>query len=258
MSESLLYQIAGGASSTIAETRPTRVVFSEGGKGGVGTTALMMSLAEWYDYPEIPVQLLDLDTENKARGSLAHFYPGRAAKVNIHTPAGLDAFIDCLNEGAPVVLADMGAGASKVTADWFDAMYPSATQEGIKFTAIGVVTEDPASVASILGWANQLQERVAYLIVKNSTSPHPDFQYWEKSAEAEKFAEAFNPAVIRMTYRLPELEGASRNYGVTLGSVADRKTDAPELRKSSLVMRAQSYRRAMFAEFDKVMEVLLP
>ena len=43
-----------------------------------------------------------------------------------------------------------------------------------------------------------------------------------------------------------------------LGEVAARATDAPELQKASLVMRAQSYRRRMFAEFDKVKELLLP
>ncbi len=30
-------------------------------------------------------------------------------KVNIHTPAGLDAFVDELTDGPPVILADMGA-----------------------------------------------------------------------------------------------------------------------------------------------------
>jgi MinD-like ATPase involved in chromosome partitioning or flagellar assembly len=229
-----------------------------GGKGGVGKTALMMSLAEWYDHNEIPVQLLDLDTENKARGSLTHFYPGRATKVNIHTAAGLDAFVDCLYEGIPVVLADMGAGAGKVAADWFDAMYQPAAEAGIAFTAIGVVTEDPASVASVLGWASQLQRRVACIVVKNSTSPQSDFHYWNNSSEVREFLRVFNPAEMQMGYRLPELEGASRNHGVTLGSVADRKTDVPELQKASFVMRAQSYRRALFAEFDSVKEVLLP
>ena len=46
--------------------------------------------------------------------------------------------------------------------------------------------------------------------------------------------------------------------GLTLGNIASRKTDAPELQKASLVMRAQSYRRRMFAEFEKVKELLLP
>lgn len=45
---------------------------------------------------------------------------------------------------------------------------------------------------------------------------------------------------------------------MTLGEVAARETNAPELQKASLVMRAQSYRRRMFAEFEKVKELLLP
>jgi hypothetical protein len=32
----------------------------------------------------------------------------------------------------------------------------------------------------------------------------------------------------------------------------------PELAKSSLVMRAQAYRKQLFAEFDRIKEVLLP
>ena len=61
-----------------------------------------------------------------------------------------------------------------------------------------------------------------------------------------------------MDFRLSELENASRNHGATLDDVANRKIEAPELRKASLVMRAQSYRRSLFAEFDKVKELLLP
>jgi MinD superfamily P-loop ATPase len=63
-----------------------RVVFTMGGKGGVGKTGLMVALAEWFEAHEIPFTLLDLDTENKARGSLKHFFNGSVAKVNIHTP----------------------------------------------------------------------------------------------------------------------------------------------------------------------------
>ena len=69
---------------------------------------------------------------------------------------------------------------------------------------------------------------------------------------------AFEPAVIQMDYRLAELENAARNHGATLGDVAASKTDAQELRRASLVMRAQSYRRSIFAEFDRVKELLLP
>jgi Mrp family chromosome partitioning ATPase len=79
-----------------------RVILSMGGKGGVGKTNVMTGLAEWYRDHEIPVTLLDLDTENKARGSLTHFFEGRVPKVNIHTPEGLDAFLDYLTKGRPL------------------------------------------------------------------------------------------------------------------------------------------------------------
>jgi MinD-like ATPase involved in chromosome partitioning or flagellar assembly len=235
-----------------------RVILSMGGKGGVGKTSVMSGLAEWFRENQIPVRLLDLDTENKARGSLTHFFGDDAPKVNIHTPAGLDSFIDELTDGPPVILADMGAGAGQVTYDWFDRMYPDVSEAGIVFTAIGIVTSDPASVESVLAWASHLQRRTAYLIVENSISQHTDFTYWRGSEQALRFQNIFAPPVIRMDYRLPDLENATRNHGVTLGQVAARATDAPELRKASLVMRAQSYRRRMFAEFDNAKELLLP
>jgi MinD-like ATPase involved in chromosome partitioning or flagellar assembly len=246
---------ASGASTLAAEKR---VILSMGGKGGVGKTSLMSALVEWFDANEIPLQLLDLDSENKARGSLTHFFGERAPKVNIHTPAGLDAFVDRLVEGAPVILADMGAGAGQVTYDWFDKMYPDVAGAGIVFTAIGAVTSDPASVESVLAWAARLQRRTEYLVVENSVSQHADFRYWRESAQAVEFQRAFQPSVIQMDYRLPELENAARNHGATLGAVANRTAGAPELQKASLVMRAQSYRRRLFAEFDRVKELLLP
>ena len=76
-----------------------RVVFTMGGKGGVGKTGVMVALAEWFLANEIPVTLLDLDTENKARGSLKHFFNGAVTKVNIHTPAA-----SALTKNEPLVL----------------------------------------------------------------------------------------------------------------------------------------------------------
>ena len=69
--------------SATAGSAAKRVILSMGGKGGVGKTSVMTGLAEWFDANEIPVTLLDLDTENKARGSLGHFFGERAPKVSI-------------------------------------------------------------------------------------------------------------------------------------------------------------------------------
>ncbi len=242
----------------LAVSAARRVIFSMGGKGGVGKTSVMAGLAEWFDENQIPVVLLDLDTENKACGSLTHFFTGRVPKINIHTPAGLDAFIDHLGGATPVILADMGAGAGQVTHEWFDTMYPDMAELGVVFTAIGVVTPDPASVESVMNWSTALQGRVDYVIVENNLTEHADFTYWRDGEQSREFQQRFRPAVIRLDNRLAELENAARNYGATMGKVARRATGAPELQKASLVMRAQAYRRRMFTEFDRVKELLLP
>jgi|SRR5579872_1363823 len=44
------------------------------------------------------------------------------------------------------------------------------TSIGARFTAVGVITPDPASVESVLSWANRLQDRVQYVVVQNATS----------------------------------------------------------------------------------------
>jgi hypothetical protein len=71
----------------------------------------------------------------------------------------------------------MGAGSGQIASDWFDAKYDDVSATGARFTAVGVVTPDPASVESVLAWANRLQERTQYLIVQNATSPQADFSY---------------------------------------------------------------------------------
>src|ERR1700681_3568350 len=170
-----------------------RVIVSMGGKGGVGKTNFMTGLAEWYQDQRIPVRLLDLDTENKARGSLTHFFGGQVPKVNIHTPAGLDAFVDELTDGPPVILADMGAGAGQVTYDWFDKMYSNVTEAGIGFPPVGVITSAPASVESVFAWASRLGDRTAYLIVENFIAEHTDFRYWRETQQALLFQQKYSP-----------------------------------------------------------------
>ena len=126
--------------SSIATARSAkkRVVLTMGGKGGVGKTGVAVAIAEWYRRHSVPHTLLDLDTENKGEGSLNHFFP-EARKVNIADPTGLDAFINqLLDHDADLLLADMGAGAGAVTAEWFDKMYPDIADLGIAFTAIGL------------------------------------------------------------------------------------------------------------------------
>jgi hypothetical protein len=42
-----------------------------------------------------------------------------------------------------------------------------------------------------------------------------------------------------------------------MNRVAERKTDIRELQQTTVVMRAQAYRRNLFAELERVEEILL-
>jgi hypothetical protein len=237
--------------------KPTsRIVFTQGGKGGVGKTAFASLLVEWYAKQGVPHRLLDLDTENKSRGSLAHYFP-ETRKVNIHTSEGLDAFVDVLDEGDPIVIADMGAGAGAVAHRWFESMFNSVDEMGVKFTAIGMVTPDPASVESVLAWAKALQHRVRYLIVRNALVDPADFSYWENDLAAKDFRSIFKPKEILMEFRIPKVEYPARQHGLTLDKIADRLALEPELLQTTVVIRAQSYRRNLFGELERVKDLLL-
>ena len=58
---------------TSAETISKKVLFSMGGKGGVGKTAVMSGIAEYLNHQRVPVQMIDCDTENKS--NCAYFAP---------------------------------------------------------------------------------------------------------------------------------------------------------------------------------------
>jgi hypothetical protein len=240
-----------------SQVKPTsRIAFLQGGKGGVGKTAFATMLIAWYRTKGAPVALIDMDSENKSRGSLAHFFP-EARKANIQRARGLDDFVDVLDQGSPIVVADMGAGAGEVSHQWFDSMHEQAKDSGVAFTAIGLVTPDPASVSSVLAWGNFLQDRVDYLIVKNSISNPADFSCWENDPAAIEFRKLAQPKVISMEYRLPEIEHEAREHGLTLQVVANRETSIPALKSTASVWRAQAYRRHIFAELDAVKDLLL-
>jgi MinD-like ATPase involved in chromosome partitioning or flagellar assembly len=235
-----------------------RVVFTTGGKGGVGKTGVSLAIGDWYNARQIPFLPLDLDTENKALGSLRHYFP-EAQKVDVHTDAGLDIFISVLAEGqADIILADMGGGAGHVTHQWFQFMKDDFLQLGIAFTAVGVVTPDPASVESVLTWASNLEGHVQYLIVENSNTSNPDFTYWHNSKQALAFRHTFNPTVIPMEFRLPELERIARQYGVTLRAIGSKSASVANQLQIAHIIRAQRYAQRFAALLDQAEALLVP
>jgi MinD-like ATPase involved in chromosome partitioning or flagellar assembly len=238
---------------------PKRIVFTQGGKGGVGKTTAALSLYDYYQTKAAAVTLADFDGENRAKSGL-NFWHKSAEKVDIHTRTGLDTLIALtLNSSNDIILADMGAGSGNVTYKWFATVYPDLAAEGVKFTSIGMITADPGSVESVVTWAQHLDDNVQYLIILNELDqPDETFKYWHESKQAKDFIASNSPKIIKMESRRPDLEQAARNHGVSLSQIAERKTKAPELNNAALVIRAQGYRRRINAEFDTAAEILFP
>jgi hypothetical protein len=237
-----------------------RVIFTMGGKGGTGKTTFMAGLVEWFQDQGLRFDLVDLDSENKLQGSLRHFFPA-ARKVDVARERSLDVFLDILSSDVDVLLADMGAGQGQITYQWFDTIYEDAIEAGLQvdYTAVGVVTHDPASVESLLSWANRLQKRVDYLVVKNNLRSDLGFSALESEA-AKRFFEVFQPAVIDLETRAGELEILLRQHGLTLGAVASRKESVtdPVLKSTSMYVRATGHRRRFYKQLDVIAESLNP
>ena len=236
-----------------------QIIFTEGAKGGGGKTTFIASLADFFLAEGIPVKLVDADIDNRSRGSLSHLFKN-TPKLDIRTDHGLDRFIGMvLDDNAQTVLADLGAGNSKETWAWFDQMHDSVKEEGIRFLAIGVCTNDSATASAILDWANALQDRVDYLVVKNKVAGE-DFSYLFKSEPGQRFLQLAKPAVIEMEKRLTDIQQELNDRGLSLRQAlsAPPELAGTILSQSYNRMRLKGYVNRIEKQFSEVIDVLLP
>ena len=233
-------------------------IVTMGGKGGVGKTTFVTALREWFEEVHIPVGLIDLDYENRERGGL-HFFLDEAKQVNMRDRDALDVFLDTLDAEQAVVLADMGAGQGSAAFEWFETFHMQATKRGAGFLVVGLVTDDPASVASVLQWGDALKDKVNYLIVLNQMNDQRStFKYWYDSPAAKQFVADHQPSIMTMHSRLPIMQNHMNDHGLSLRAVADGQAKTADLRRVRYIAQAEETRTRLFAEFGKVIPQYLP
>lgn len=234
----------------------SRVIFTQGGKGGVAKTEVLLSLIPWFESKGVVPCLLDFDIENTNKSGLKNFYP-EAQKLDVHAEGSLDELFDACEKNS-VVIVDLGAGAGSATYFWFDQAFADAEELGICFTSIGVTTNEAGAVQSVLKWGDHLQDRVEYLIVLNELREvGSKFEYWHELPAAREFCELLNPVVMTMGARIQELQSELRNWSTTLDAVIHRKVDAPFLCMTKNIVRARRYQRELFEGFERASSILL-
>ncbi len=246
------------SSRQTSEASSIRVVFTDGGKGGVGKTEVAVCLATWYQRQGIQPTCIDFGAESNAKGSFRSFIPN-ALKFEASKPGALDHFFEGLDGKDRVVLADMSAGSGPALVDWFDRTRTDTDAYHFRFTAIGVTTNDPGAVNAILQSARRWQSRVDYLVVLNRLSEtQGEFHFWHQHPGVAEFERLLKPSVIEVRARRARYQGEVRNHALTLEKIIGRQVDVPYFRYSRRIAYARRLLRQIYGEFDRVSHLLLP
>jgi MinD-like ATPase involved in chromosome partitioning or flagellar assembly len=237
-------------------TQRSQILFTQGGKGGVGKTTVIAALAGWIRTKGFDPVLLDFDSENREKSSFQSFYP-EAQKIDIRAPDSLDRVFHFLETPGTIVIADQGAGSGAETFSWFDRT-AQIVSEFADVTSIGIVTKDPGSVASVLSWAYHLGSRVRYLIVLNELVRGSGFDAWCTTPEVQEFVTQTAPAIVALQNRNPDFEDMLRANHLTLEKVIDRRHSVDWFHSLTRIVQGRRYQQEAYDAFESVSHILLP
>lgn len=219
-----------------------RLVLTLGGRGGVGKTLIATAIIDCLRYNNIEPRIIDTDEENDKAGCLRKFYP-EAQKIDIHVPRALDAIASIAADNA-VTVADLGASSGKSAFPWFKDTFKQWHDLGVRVTLVGVVTSSPSGVESLLTWANELKNKVDYVVVLNQREGD-EFFYLHQTASGKAFLEKTTPPQIVMRRRLIDITQALESRGLSLLKAL---TSPPEVLGDFLATRMNRIR--MRSDFD--------
>ena len=237
-------------------TQRSQILFTQGGKGGVGKTTVIAALTGWIRRKGFDPVLLDFDSENREKSSFQSFYP-EAQKIDIRAPDSLDRVFHFLETPGTIVIADQGAGSGAETFSWFDRT-AQIVGEFADVTSIGIVTKDPGSVASVLSWAYHRGSRVRYLIILNELVRGSGFDAWCTTPEVQEFVTRTAPAIIALQNRNPDFEDMLRANHLTLEKVISRSHSVDWFHSLTRIVQGRRYQQEAYDAFESVSHILLP
>lgn len=237
------------------------IVFTIGGKGGVGKSWLIALLIDWYRALGIAFQAFDLDNENN---TLSRFYgaESEAEYVDVAKQRELDAMIEkIIRDERPLTVIDMRAASTDRIQPWFKQVDLAALREdhGIRMTAIGVVDSSADSVSNIGFWVKDILEGgkgfrfvIAQNQVKGEELTYPESKERAEYQKTLDLAEITLPKLEDWLHK--ELETAHLRVGVAVQSTDPASPLTTFMNRS----RLKKYQQAVFAEFDKIKDRIIP
>lgn len=237
-------------------TRRSQILFTQGGKGGVGKTTVIAPLTAWIRSKGFDPVLLDFDNENREKCSFQSFY-SEAQKLDIRAPDSLDRVFHFLERPGTIVIADQGAGSGAETFSWFNRT-AEIVREFADVTSIAIVTKDPGSVASVLTWAYHLGNRVRYLVVLNELVRGTGFDAWCTTPAVTDFVATTKPAVVSLQNRNPDFEDMLRAHHLTLEKVINKDHSIEWFHSLTRVIQARRYQQEAYSAFESASHILLP
>ena len=237
-------------------TKRSQILFTQGGKGGVGKTTVIAALTAWIRTKGFDPILLDFDNENRDKSSFQSFY-SEALKIDIRAPDSLDRVFHFLETPGNIVIADQGAGSGAETFSWFDRT-AEIVREFADVTSIGIITKDPGSVESVLTWAYHLGDRVRYLIVLNELVRGTGFDAWTDTPEVRAFVATATPKVIGLQNRNPDFEDMLRANRLTLERVIAKDHSIEWFKSLTRIVQARRYQQEAYSAFESASQILVP
>ena len=146
------------------------LIFTMGGKGGVGKTLTLTSLADFLMSKGGSFQAYDCDGENAGKDSaFSAALPG-VGRPNLRSLSDCDKLLNAAADGSEsVTLADLPANASGDFMEWWDQVINPDTLGALnlRLIGIGVITPEPGTLASVIEWARRMQDNAGYIVAMN-------------------------------------------------------------------------------------------
>lgn len=180
-----------------------QLYITAGGKGGVGKTIALLTLADCLKAQDIPFGAIDADTENDGKDGAFGSYLD-AETVNLRSLEDCDRLIGLAAENE-VTLCDLPANAGGDIMPWFESVISPEVLEALdlEITLIGSVSPDAGSFASVCEWAGKLQDRVKYILVLNRKTMQRTGRTLEQTfpevyatKTGQQFLKGLKPAIV--------------------------------------------------------------